>query len=373
MLNGNRPFNELKFAIYKNDNHLKPDDNQIINPLIQTKKWINKISNHIQLGGIETALIDNGRGRGTRIAWVNTGSGFRFKVVLDRCMDIADAFYNQYSLAWISHLGVTAPDPSAIEGAKWLNSFGGGLLTTCGLTHVGGPEKDEHGERGLHDRISHSPAEVISVIQPDLAGEDLGMSITGRMIQSTTFGPHLELKRTISATLGSPIVKIHDEVTNLGNQPAPHMLLYHCNFGWPLIDDGAEIYWKGELQVPNDQSRKIFRDGNNYKTCRNPINDHSGSGEAVGFIDIESQPDGSCQCGVKNHTIGLGVDLKFYKKQLNWLTNWQHWGSNEYVMALEPCTHPPIGQSGARKNNTLLILEPGETRSYDLEIKASVY
>lgn len=331
--------------------------------------WKGKVANYLQIGGVETAVIDNGNGRGVRIAWVNTGSGLRFKVVLDRGMDIADAFYNQYSLAWISHMGVKPPDPSAVNGAKWLHSFGGGLLTTCGLTHVGGPEEDEYGERGLHDRISHSPAQLISVNQPDLAAGNLKMSLTGKMIQSSTFGPHLELKRTISAILGSPVIKIHDEVTNSGNQAAPHMLLYHCNFGWPLIDEGAEIHWEGELTVPNEQSRTIFREGVDYKTCRNPIDDHSGSGEAVGFIDIKPKSDGFCECGVVNRRIGLGLDLKFQKTQMNWLTNWQHWGSNEYVTALEPCTHPPIGQAAARGNNTLIFIEPGETRNYDLQMK----
>ena len=49
-----------------------------------------------------------------------------------------------------------------------------------------------------------------------------------------------------------------------------------------------------------------------------------------------------------------------------WLINWQHWGKNEYVTALEPATNPPIGQAAARANQSLLELEPGETRSYDL-------
>jgi len=347
----------LVFENYKN--------NSLFNSPDQLKK---KVSNHNQVGGIETSVIDNGNGKGVRIAWFNTGSGLRFKVVPDRAMDIAEAFYNRYSLAWISHLGITPPDSSAVSGSRWLNSFGGGLLTTCGLTHVGGPEKDEYGERGLHDRISHSPAEIISIVQPDLANGNLQMSLTGKMLQSTTFGPHLLLKRTLSATLGVPVITIRDEVTNRGNRSAPHMLLYHCNFGWPLIDYGADIYWNGKLHVPNEESRKIFNDSNDYKKCINPIDEHLGGGEAVGFIDIESGPGGMCECGVENHSIGLGVNLKFNKKQLKWLTNWQHWGENEYVMALEPGTHPPVGQSSAREDNTLIVIEPGETRKYELTI-----
>ena len=66
----------------------------------------------------------------------------------------------------------------ANQGLEWLYSFAGGLLTTCGLTHVGGPEEDEFGRRGLHGRISNLPATVESIVQPDLAAGKLEMSIT---------------------------------------------------------------------------------------------------------------------------------------------------------------------------------------------------
>ena len=68
---------------------------------MKDKNWKDKISNPHQLGGIELSVLDDGTARGCRIAWFNTGSGLRFKVVIDRAMDIADAFYNQNSLAWI--------------------------------------------------------------------------------------------------------------------------------------------------------------------------------------------------------------------------------------------------------------------------------
>jgi hypothetical protein len=337
-------------------------------PVFPGDLWKGKVSNHIQIGGIETAVLDNGNGKGVRIAWINTGSGLRFRVVLDRCMDIAEAFFNKYNLAWISHLGVTPPDVSANQGTQWFSTFGGGLLTTCGLTHVGGPEDDSYGKRGVHDHISHSPAEVISIRQPDLNRGITEMSITGRMIQSTTFGPHLELIRTIRAELGSSVIRIRDEITNLGNQQAPHMLLYHCNFGWPLIDEGTELYWDGELTIPNELSREIF-DKEDHKICKAPIESHSGTGEAVAFIDPVASDQGICTCGVKNNKIGLELELTFRKDQLPWLTNWQHWGRNEYVTALEPCTHPPIGQKAARENDELIFLEPGDTKKYELEMR----
>ena len=55
-------------------------------------------------------------------------------------------------------------------------------------------------------------------------------------------------------------------------------------------------------------------------------------------------------------------------QQLPVLTNWQHWGKGEYVMGLEPGTHPPTGQARARREGTLIMLEPGESRHYELQL-----
>ena len=315
-------------------------------------------------------MLDNGTGRGTRVAWINTGTGLRYKVVLDRGMDIFDAFFNQHSLTWLSHTGITPPEPFSDRGADWLRTFGGGLLTTCGLSHVGGPEQDAYGERGLHGQISNSPAEIESIIQPDLLTGKLDFSLTGRIKETKIFGPSLELKRTLSGVLGQPIIRIRDEVTNRGNTTVPHMLLYHFNFGWPFVDKGTRFVWRGNWQAReggiNDQ---IFRDGYDFKTCPGPLDSHSGTGEAVAFIDVAHDGMGQCTVGLYNAKLGLAVSMRFQKEQLPWLTNWQHWGKGEYVTGLEPGTHPPIGQAKAREQNTLLFLEPGQTRTYDLELE----
>ena len=337
---------------------------------ITTQPWTNKLSNAAQLGGIETSIIDNGLGRGTRIAWINTGTGLRYKVVIDRAMDIADAFYNQHSLAWLSHAGVMPPQPFSGKGIDWIRTFGGGLITTCGLSHVGGPESDEYGERGLHGLVSNIPAEIESIIQPDPVADKMEMSITGIIKQTQVFGPILELRRTISGILGEAKIRIHDEVINRANTTTPHMMLYHCNLGWPLVDEGAEIVWEGAWQSRDgNPNNPIFREGNDFKTCPAPLEAHNGGGEEAAFIDIEADAEGRCHCGIRNAALGIELAIRFQKSQLPWMTNWQHWGKGEYVTGIEPGTNPPIGQAKARAQNTLIQLAPGERLTYDLEIE----
>ena len=332
--------------------------------------WNGKISNHTQLGGIETSVLDNGPGRGTRIAWINTGTGLRYKVVIDRAMDIAEAFFNQHSLTWLSHSGITRAEPFSNRGLDWLRTFGGGLLTTCGLDHVGGPEKDEFGERGLHGWISNTSAELESVKQPDFSKGSLEFSITGKVRETKVFGPSFELKRTVAGSIGTAAIRIRDEVTNNANTPAPHMLLYHLNFGWPLVDEGTELLWQGNWQSPGKKSpTKIFREGNNFRKCPSPLPEHSGPGEEVAFVDIAQDKSGQCTAGLYNPAMGIAVAIRFQKKELPWFTNWQHWGNGEYVTGMEPGTHPPIGQAAARARKELIFLQPGETKEYNIEIE----
>ena len=195
------------------------------------------------------------------------------------------------------------------------------------------------------------------------------MSITGLVRETQIFGPSLDLKRTISASLGKPALHIHDEVINNGNTPAPHMLLYHCNFGWPLVDEGSDIIWKGNWKPREGDKTEIFRPQNNFRKCPAPMEAHNGSGEEAAFIDIEADANGNCSCGLYNQALGFAVALRFSKKQLPWLINWQHWGQGEYVTGLEPATNPPVGQAKAREQKVLIILQPGERRTYDLYIE----
>ena len=327
-----------------------------------------KVINHNQVGGIESYIVDNGMARGSRVAWFNTGSGLRFKVSIDRGLDIVDAFYNQHSLAWLSHNGLTNPRPDSDREIEWLANFPGGLVTTCGLTHFGGPEEN----RGLHGKYSNLPAEIESIIQPDLNSKNPCMSICGKVRESALFGYNLELKRTITCKIGESIIKIKDVVVNVGNSSAPHMILYHCNFGWPLVDAGTKIIYKGMCKSRGNSSDNVlFNDKENFKECKEPMKNYRDAGEGCGFIDPQADSDGLCRAGLYNEKLGLSATISFKKEQLPCLSNWQCWGFGDYISAIEPGTNYPIGRNAAKEKGSLIMLEPGQQKEYELEIAVS--
>ncbi|MDP9353512.1 MAG: aldose 1-epimerase family protein, partial [Chloroflexota bacterium] len=186
-----------------------------------------------QLAGVRLSEIADGRTRGTRVADVYTGSGFRFQVLLDRALDLGAVEHSGRALAW-THPALGGADLYEPEGAGWVRTFGGGLLTTCGLTFFGQPEHDGDEDLGLHGRISHQRGEKIEVTE-EWRGEEYVVAVQGQVRQSALFAENLLLTRRISTSLGADCLVVEDRVRNDGYRSTPHMILYHCNFGFPVV------------------------------------------------------------------------------------------------------------------------------------------
>ena len=328
-----------------------------------------KIINPLQLGGIETSVLDNGPGRGTRIAWVNTGSALRYKVLIDRGLDIGDAFFGSHSLSWHSFGGVTAPTRALDKGLDWLRGFYGGLVVSCGPTHLGPPSIRNGEEIGLHGRHSNTPATVESICNPYLNVGKTTMSITGTVRTARVFGPNIELRRTITSELGLPAINITDTFTNIGNETVPHSWFSHMNFGYPLLDVGSELLWSGKI-TPVAGSEQYFTRKNKFKIVPEPLPAHKGAGEFCTFIDPKTNRSKMASVGVYNPNLGLAVEIRCDMRQFQRFLNWQHWGPRgEYVSALEPNNCPMWAVPGiSHKRGPSHRLRPGQTRTYQTSI-----
>src|SRR5438105_15698597 len=86
-----------------------------------------------QIAGVRLLERADGKARGLRVADIYTGSGFRFEVLLDRALDIGAADFGGRPLAWLFP-ALGTPAQHEPQGLGWLRTFGGGVMTTCGLT-----------------------------------------------------------------------------------------------------------------------------------------------------------------------------------------------------------------------------------------------
>ena len=173
------------------------------------QELMERVGDISQLGGIRTSTLNDGNENGVRTVEVRTGTGFRFVVLPDRGMDIAEAEHAGRSLCWRSGTGDVAPAFFEPTGTGWLRGFSGGLLVTCGLTYLGPAGTDEGEVLGQHGRVSFIPARNV-LADGEWHGDEYVMWVQGKVSESTSVTPKLTMSRTISTRLGANNLVVQD-------------------------------------------------------------------------------------------------------------------------------------------------------------------
>ncbi len=340
-----------------------------------------KFENVLQVGGIRTGTLDSpaaGGPSGVRVAFVDTGSGLRFTVALDRGGDIVDATYNEIGLAYLSPNGLRPPSPAYHRDDEWLRGWAGGLLTTCGPEYMGGPRIENGVKTSLHGRYSNSPAVVEKLLNPDPHRAVREMEL-GLIVRDTrVFGPVFEVRRTFRCTLGLPEIVIEDEVINRGDTTSAHHWLYHCNLGYPLLDQAARFIYRGHAQywiVPPPPGQDIIQPldaaaMNHLKHVPAGLPEHAGNGERGLIVKVEPDPEGNCRVGVINDRLKVGLEFTYPAEAFPRLAHWQHYGPRgSYVSALEPFYGSLLGRVRDCHPSVDSTLAPGQSRRYRLRLR----
>lgn len=322
-----------------------------------------------QLAGIRTVQLDDGNERPSRAAIIQTGGGLEVTVLLDRCLDIPSASFNQKAMGWHSTTGNVAPQYFEAEGLRWLRSYFGGLVTTCGMTHVGAPRPESALlGNGLHGRIGNTPARNIKISQEWKDGQYV-MSVTGTMRETVVFGENLTLTRTVSTALGERRFWIDDVVTNEGFNDTKYMFLYHCNIGWPALDAGSVMLSPSKLVAPRDAEAEDGKQ--NWCKMDPPIHAYR---EKCYYHDMLPAKDGTVSVALVNDGFargnGFGVYLKYNKKQLPRFVEWKQMGEQDYVIGFEPCNCGVEGRQIDEELGLLHTIKAGESKKFSLEFGA---
>jgi hypothetical protein len=332
---------------------------------------LRRVGRLAQVAGVRLVTLGDGAERGVRALEVRTGTGFAFEVLVDRAFDVGRCELAGRPLAWTSGVGFAGPWFSEWEDLGFLRNWGGGFLTTCGIDHALFMAEDtaeqyhyppKQAERfGLHGRISNRPARLTGYGER-WDGDDCVLWAEGETLQAAVFGEQLLLRRRIEARVGESRLTIHDEVENVGFDRTPHMLLYHINVGFPVVDEGSE------LLVP---ARSVVARGDypveGYRQLAAP---EPGYVERVFEHEVACEPDGRVPVAVVNRELGLGAFEVFRKDQLPHHFVWRMLGEGTYVVGIEPCTNRTAGRLDARARGELIELEAGEKRAYELELGA---
>lgn len=335
------------------------------------RKWtkdglLKKVGDISQIGGIRLMELREGNEKGVDVAEMRSGSGFRAIILLSRGIDIGYAEYKGMPLCWRSAVKDAHPAFFEPEGLGWLRTFYGGMMNTCGLTYAGAPCEDNGKQLGLHGRASHTPATNICT-EGEWQGDDYILTLKGKIRETAVFGENISLSRTITMKIGESKLLVCDIVENMGYQETEHMILYHVNTGFPVLDEGSEMLSPTISAVPRDEEAEKGKEEYNKFSAPIPgfkekCYDHKAKADKNGFVH-------SAIVNRKlNNGEGLGLYIKYPIAELPFLIEWKMMGEGTYVVGMEPANCFVTGRAKARAKGTLQFLKPGEKREYHLEI-----
>jgi hypothetical protein len=323
---------------------------------------LERVGDISQVGGARLVKFEEGPEAGVLAAELRTGSGLAFSVLPGRGMDIGFAEFRGMPLCWRSATAEIGAAFYQHEGGGWLRGFSGGLMVTCGLTTAGWPSVDEGQALPLHGRASYLQARNVYV-DGQWEGDEYVMWAQGRTREAVVFGENIQLTRRVWARLGESRLFIDDVVENLSHSSVPHMLAYHINVGFPLLDAHSElISSSAEMEPITDDPDAALSDYPHYAPPR-------ADWKATVLIHrLRADSEGWAQTALVNERLGLGLYIKQRPEQLPFLWQWKQLGLGEYVAGVEPANCFGRGRADDRARGTLRVLGPGEKQDYRVEI-----
>jgi hypothetical protein len=293
--------------------------------------------------GVDELTIDNGL--------------FRFVLLPTRGMGLWKAWSGEDELGWQSPVqGPVHPafvplmEPS---GLGWLDGFDE-LLVRCGLESNGAPEFEETGrlKYPLHGRIANRPARKVTVEVDGGSGE---ITVRGVVEETRFLFQKLRLTTTVTTRVGQLGLEIRDEIENLSASPAESQMLYHVNFGFPLLDAGAQVVLPAKKVVPRD-----LRAASGIPTWDSYTADTPGFEEQVYFLELFSNAEHRTRALLKNAHGTKGVSLTFRTDQLPCFSLWKNTtaAADGYVTGLEPGTNFPNPRSFEGEKGRVVTIPP---------------
>ena len=328
------------------------------------------VSDPQQIASATPFVLVDGKAEGVKGIRVDTGSGLSFTVLPGRGMDIAGASYNGLSLCMLTATGIASPAYYEEAGIGWLRNFFAGLLTTCGITNSGPPSVDQGRSYGQHGRVTNVGAEDLAVEQ-EWEGDEFRIRLKGRMREVLPMiGENMTLTRRIETRLGAKGFTLHDVIENRGFEEQPLMLLYHMNFGYPLLGPNARIVAPARKVEPRDEPARRDRGVEEAFVFPEPI---QGYQEKVFFLSLAADRKGRTFVALLNPDVGggtpLGIVMRFNPEELPAFTEWKMPGRGFYVLGLEPGTVVPLGRAALREKGTMPQLAPQASYSLSIDLE----
>jgi hypothetical protein len=322
---------------------------------------------------VQKYTLRGGKQEGVDVIIVNNGR-LNFVVVPTRGMGVLKVEMGDVRLGWDSPVKeVVHPQFINLQsrgGLGWLDGFNEWMVR-CGLEWAGHPGKDKFinntGDEAemdltLHGKIANIPASEVEVVV-DRAPPNR-IRIRGRVDERMFYGPKLELWTEISTEPGSHAFRIEDTIKNHSAYDQEFQVIYHANYGPPLLESGSRFVAAVKQITPfNAHAAKST---NQYAEYAGPT---KGFIEQVYTLVPFGDEANRTTVLLRNAAGDKGVSMSFSLDQLPYFTLWKNTTALEegYVTGLEPGTGSPANRGIERKAGRVPKLKPNETRKFVID------
>jgi hypothetical protein len=257
-------------------------------------------------------------------------------------------------------------------GLGWLEGFNEWLVR-CGLEWAGHPGRDNFRNNvgdevqmdlTLHGKIGNIPASEVEVFIED--GTPPRIHIRGLVEERMFHGPKFSFWTDISTEIDSNSFRFDDTITNQSAHDQEFQIIYHANFGPPLLGAGARF--SGALKQIKSFNAHAAKDVRRFQDYAAP---QPGFVEQVYCLHPLAGPEGRTELLLQNPNGDRGVSLTFPVKQLPCVTLWKNLAaeSEGYVTGIEPGTGFPYTRRLEREAGRVPKLAPNETRRFTIDFE----
>ncbi|GAB3370563.1 aldose 1-epimerase family protein [Azotobacter armeniacus] len=312
---------------------------------------------------VSLRTLHGGRQEGVSLIDIDTGA-MKITVVPTRGMNVLRAVAGDVRMGWDSPVEEVV-NPAFIEqnargGLGWLEGFNE-LVTRCGYEWVGHPGMDNGELLTLHGRAANIPATkvVLSIDEKPPYAIRLKGELKEQAFKKVDFSIATEL----STEPGAKRFVLNDTLTNNGDYPKEYQVLYHNNFGTPLLGQGARFAAPVKQVSPfNAKARGELTD---WQTYRGPTADYD---ETVYNVVPYGDDKGETLAVLHNQAGNQGVRVDYNVQQLPVFSLWKNTDTAQqgYVTGLEPGTSFSYNRRFQRPLGLVPTIGPKEQRHFQV-------
>lgn len=313
---------------------------------------------------IEQSVLHGGKQEGSKVIIIRSKDGLTITLSPSRGMNLLRIEGFGSKMGWDSPVKEVV-NPAFINlesrnGLGWLEGFNE-MMVRCGYEWTGHPVTADGQIYTLHGKAGNTPASRVEVEVSDVAPHEI--RIRGLIKESTFKKADLQTMTELRYVPGSNSFSLHDVLTNHADYPHDYQIIYHSNFGTPILEEGARFLAPISSISPFNEYAKAGL--NTWQTYAGPT---KGFDEMVFNMKPLADENHETLAAVVNKAGDKGASIQFDTRQLPVLTLWKNTDTHKqgYVTGIEPGTSYAYPVTIEREQKRVKQLQPDASTQFDL-------